>query len=348
MRSIDYNDLLEKEWPQDTIIGVPGHPGDSILSRGDRLVLAGEQKSGKSVLLAQMIRGLCLGTEFLGFPIIRPVRVLYVQAELREGRLKKRYLPWQIMAQNKGIALPRGSFFIWSTNGPMYLTGFRRKDKDTDGGYHGLEKLYAEIEEVLPDVVVFDPLASFHDSNENSSSEIKEFLDEIDKFKHHVNASRGGVAVVIAHHFRKSNIEEKRVKAPLIDRLRGSNALAGWADSLLCLGLKDEPDHKYIEFVLRDTDTQPERDLVYNYDTKSFDWHDPKKAIENWARQYLERHAQVRSVEFCSAMHEAFPNLEWGRNWMTAAIRKKRVLEEMKVIKIVEEGVIHWVVLRND
>jgi RecA-family ATPase len=344
LRSIDYTDLLEREWPTDVIIGVPGAPEDSILCRGDRLVLAGEQKSGKSVLLAQMIRGLCLGTDFLGFPIPRPRRVLYIQAELREGRLKKRYLPWHIMAQSQDVQIPRGMFHVWSTNGPMYLTGYRQRMREADVGYHGLEMLYPEIEELQPDVVVLDPLASFHDSNENSNSEMKEFMDEIDKLKHHVNPERGGIAVVIAHHFRKAGFEEKRANMPLIDRLRGSSALAGWADSLLCLGLRDEPDHKYIEFVLRDTDTQPQRELTYNYQTKSFDWHDPRLIVEDWAREFINAQPGQRasSTEFCLAMKEKFPDMQWGRNWMTVAIAMKNRLINARVVREVRDGRFLW------
>ena len=150
MRSLDYKELMRTEYPSDIIFGVPGAPEDSILSRGDRLVLAGEQKSGKSVLVAQMIRGLTMGTDWLGFPVQGGPRcVLYVQAELRPGRLRKRYQPWE-NANTRATQVPEGKFFIWSTEGPLYLTGladYERlpEEEQRERGRHPLMKLYDEI-----------------------------------------------------------------------------------------------------------------------------------------------------------------------------------------------------------
>lgn len=278
MRSVDYTDLMTKDWPKDIIIGVHGKPEDSILSRGDRLVIAGEQKTGKSVLLGQLMRGLVLGTEFLGFPIPQPRKVLYVQAELRESSLKKRYKAAHEMLVRKGVQLPPDRLMVWSTNGPLYLTGYTRHEKQHgEKVSHGLEKLYQEIDEVKPDVVVLDPLASFHDIDESKASEVKLLFDELDRIKERVNADLGGVALVIAHHFRKTSGMDKQYDVPLINQVRGSSALAGWADSILCIGVHEGvADSKFIEFTLRDTDVRPERTLRYNYDIRGFDWFDPR------------------------------------------------------------------------
>lgn len=324
MRSVPYEDLMAKDWPRDIIIGVPGHPEDSILSRGDRLVLAGEQKAGKSILLAQMIRGLVMGTDFVGFPIPSPRRVLYIQAELREGRLKKRYAPWEAWARTQGISMPPGMFHVWSTNGPLYLTGYETHDgHKTVKGLHGLEMIYEELQELKPDVVMFDPLSSFHDINESSSQELKQLLDELDRLKERVNMSNGGFAMVIAHHFRKTSGMDKAQGISLVNQVRGSSALAGWADSLIAVGIHEEnSDHKFMEFTLRDTDSRPERELRYNYTTKSFDWFDPRQALGTWALEFLAANGgRARGLDFYMALKAAFPNsfTGTGKVWMKKA-----------------------------
>lgn len=348
-QSLDYHQLLQAEWPQDIILGVPNAPGDSILSRGDRLVLAGEQKSGKSVMVAQMIRGLCLGTDWLGFPVLGgPRRVLYVQAELRPGRLKKRYMPWEAIARRSNIAIPDGMFFIWSTNGPFYLTGY--EGHRFGEGQHPLDLLYNEIEEIKPDVLVIDPLVCFHDGEENSGQDLMKFLVKLDEIKERVCMERGGIAIVIVHHFRKQDPKEARKSVPLIERFRGSSVLAGWADSLIGIGLHEEPDKKYMEFTLRDSDTQPVRELTYNYESKSFDWEDPREELADWARTWLptQPNGRVNSTDFCCAMHEQKPHLVAGRNWMTVAISLKRKLMNSGVISEEALGTTLWITLRRN
>jgi RecA-family ATPase len=290
-----YEDLLKREWPQDSVIG------EGILSIGDRLVLGGEPKSGKSILLAQMIRGLCMGTDFLGFKIPKARRVLYVQAELREGRLKQRLLPWQSWADKNGIKFPPDMFYAWSTNGPLYLT---QPLPDKAPHDHPLERLYRELDEIKPEVIVFDPLASFHDMNENDSREMKQLTEVVDKVKEHMD-----LAVVIAHHFRKGNMNDKTAHIPLHDRIRGSSVMTAWADSIIAIfGNQNTKDVKHLEFLLRDSDEHPERVLVYNAVTKSFDYFEPYGHATAWTKTFFATGKKdVPSTEFITELRKACP-----------------------------------------
>lgn len=295
MKALAYHDLLDKEWPQDVVIG------EGILSIGDRLVLGGEPKSGKSILLAQMIRGLCMGTDFLGFKIPKARKVLYVQAELREGRLKQRLLPWQKWATANGIIFPKDMFYVWSTNGPLYLTQPLPDKAPMD---HPLMKLYEEMDAIKPDVIVFDPLASFHDMNENDSREMKQLTEVVDKVKEHMD-----LAVVIAHHFRKGNMNDTTAHIPLHDRIRGSSVMTAWADSIVAIfGNQNTKDTKHLEFLLRDSDAHPERVLVYNGVTKAFDWYDPWDHVVKWTKAYFASGKKdIPTVEFITDMRKACP-----------------------------------------
>lgn len=346
MRSLDYKDLMQTEYPSDIILGVPGAPEDSILSRGDRLVLAGEQKCGKSILVAQMVRALTMGTDWLGFPVLGgPRRVLYVQAELRPGRLRKRYQPWE-RANASLPQVPEGKFFIWSTEGPLYLTGYAEyerlpEEQRRDRGTHPLTKLYDEINEVRPDVIVFDPFICFHDGEEKSGQDLMKFLTLLDEIKNH--ASENGAAIVIVHHFRKQDPREVG-KVPLIERFRGSSVLAGWADSLIGIGLGKVPDTKYLEFTLRDSDSQPMRNLKYNYDRKEFDWSDPTQDAREWAVQRLLQAPEQRErrLDFTLAIRTV------AAFQCTTAVMAEDFLMELlrrRVVKEEARGMERWICL---
>lgn len=316
MRSLPYHELLDKVWPQDVVIG------EGILSIGDRLVLGGEPKSGKSILLAQMIRGLCMGTDFLGFKIPKARKVLYVQAELREGRLKQRLMPWETWAKANGIVFPKDMFYVWSTNGPLYLTQPLPDKPPTD---HPLMKLYEEMDAIKPDVIVFDPLASFHDMNENDSREMKQLTEVIDKVKEHMD-----LAVVIAHHFRKGNMSDKTANIPLHDRIRGSSVMTAWADSIIAIfGNQNTKDTKHLEFLLRDSDGHPERVLTYNGVTKAFDFYDPYGFSVAWARTYFAAGlTNVPTGDFVEALKKGCAVACKGGNQTAAYQLKDRMITD--------------------
>lgn len=317
MRSLAYHDLLSREWPQDVVIE------GGILSVGDRLVLGGEPKSGKSILLAQMIRGLCLGTDFLGFNIPKARRVLYVQAELREGRLKQRLLPWEKWATSSGIVLPPDMFYIWSTNGPLYLT---QPLPDKPPADHPLMKLYEEMDEIKPDVIVFDPLASFHDVNENDSREMKQLTEVVDRVKEHMD-----LAVVIAHHFRKGNVTDVTAHVPLHDRIRGSSVMTAWADSIIAIfGNQNTKDTKHLEFLLRDSDAHPERVLEYNGTTRAFDWYDPWDHVAKWVAAYFSKGLRdVATVDFITDLRKGCPAACKGSQNEALALKDRLIKEEI-------------------
>ena len=322
MRSLEYHQLLANEWPQEVVIE------EGILSVGDRLVIGGEPKSGKSVLVGQLIRGLCMGTDFLGFRVPRPRKVLYIQAELREGRLKTRYQPWQRWAETHEVTFPEGMFYIWSTNGALYLTGWNEHHEEKVRDEHPLDKLYKEIDEIKPEVIVFDPLTSFHEANENSSQEIKELCEIVDKIKEYNNA-----AVVIVHHFRKGNLTDVQAKIPLVDRIRGSGVIPAWADSIIAIyGNQNSKDTKFLEFVLRDSDAGPQRTLHYNYETRQFDWKDPRLEIVQWVIEYFQTRREVATTDFVSALLTAFADKFKG-NFSLATQAKTELVQKAVLVE---------------
>lgn len=84
-------------------------------------------KVGKSIISVQLAHALTTGTDFMGYPIGKPLRVLYYQADLPEGE-------WQ--EQLKGLKHNEGWDTIWDMPGLLNqgsrVEGLRRDAKGYD------------------------------------------------------------------------------------------------------------------------------------------------------------------------------------------------------------------------
>ena len=113
------------------------------------MLIGADSKAGKSTFICGMIRQIISGGDFLGFKVTRPLKVLYMQAELRERRLKERLFP----TYSKINPEFKQNIFVWSTRG-IVLFG---KDQSF---------IEAEIALCQPDILVIDPMLNFHHYNE--------------------------------------------------------------------------------------------------------------------------------------------------------------------------------------
>lgn len=248
--SIPLKKLFETDWKEDEYIE------GGFLSRGDSLLIGGESKAGKSTLLAGFNRELITGGSFLGFKVSRPLRVLYIQAELREKRLKQRFL-----TTFNGISEEhQENFNIWTTRNKYLI------NRDID-------KIHFEIAIINPDIVEFDPFLNFHNLDENSSTQMGGLFRIIDNIK-----DRHDVAVGLAHHFRKAS-QDVKAKVSLLESIRGSSAMRGWADATIAMEGRTETEYRELEFEFRNMDEPMKRVIKYNKETKQFDWHDPIAVI---------------------------------------------------------------------
>lgn len=260
MKSISYAILEKTEWPEEIFIE------GGILSRGDTMLIGAESKGGKSTFLAGMIRQMITGGDFLGFKVTKPLKVFYMQAELRESRLKERLLP----TYNKIPDEFKSNLYIWSTQGTVL---FDEIHKPT---------IESEIVLIHPDILIIDPMLNFHHYNENDSQQMAQFFRVLDQLK-----STYDMAVIMAHHFRKANVDPKN-KSSLLEMIRGSSALRGWAVTTIAIEGRGQSEYRELEFELRNSDEPLKRTIRYNPQTKDFDWHDTLTTVRQWAIEYLE------------------------------------------------------------
>lgn len=271
---INLHDLINTDWPEDIFIE------EGLLSRGDRLLLGADSKSGKSTLLVQLLRNTVLGKPFIGFKVTRPLKILFMQAELRERRLKERMMATSLLMPVEA----RERFLICSTRGMVMLNS--QKDMDS---------VRRTLEVNKPDIWCVDPMANFHDKDENSSTEMMDFFRLLDKTKEEFN-----LALLMSTHFRKG---KKAKNASVLEMIRGSSALRGWADTNLAIEGRQGDKSQHLEFELRNSDTIHKRVLYYDRKNKEFAWEDPVSTCLKWAKSFIPSNG-IPTGAFVEAMLE--------------------------------------------
>ncbi len=288
------------------------------------MLIGAESKGGKSTFIAGLIRQMITGGDFLGFKVTKPLKVLYMQAELREKRLKERLFP----TYSKIDEDFKLNLYIWSTNGLVLFKDKKLKRHDDTDNYQEIED---EVKFIRPDILIIDPMLNFHNFNENDSQQMAAFFRELDYLKSTYN-----MAIIMAHHFRKANQDSKK-KSSLLESIRGSSALRGWAVTTIAMEGRGDSEYRELEFDLRNSDEPLKRTIHYNKDIKDFDWHDPLTTVKQWAIEYLEQcnGSHPTSEQFISAMLQN--NHVLGNN-RTKAHSMKNTLQNTCVIRVTPKG----------
>ena len=229
---------------------VPAIPyiiGRGVLPVRGKMVIGGPPKANKSFIVLNMALNLVRGENIFGatfmnktpvMPVKRKWRVLYFEQEMGELGLQERFRGKDSTigglitpAQSAGLEL-----FLKSRDMSLRL--------DTD---EGRKFIYHEVDTIKPDVVIFDPLAKFHLSDENSAQQMGAIMRAGDRL-----IENYGCAVVYIHHTGKENMEFPKRGG---DRLRGSSAIFADCDTFIDVARKSSPHAKEpvlrLEFELR-------------------------------------------------------------------------------------------------
>ena len=195
-------------------------------------ILGGEKKTGKSLLALNLGVNLALGNDFLGFKVPKPRKVLYIQQEIADWALRDR--SDKLLQDNDSDLLD--NFTIITTTGDL-LKITSSKDR---------EQILSHIEDIEPDLAIFDPFSTFHNKNENDASEMNEILDFFFEIIHKFH-----IGIFVIHHFGK----------PTLNKRDGGHLFRGHSV------LADRPD---INIVMRKiSDKYKKMPLPYDYDCYS-------------------------------------------------------------------------------
>lgn len=175
-------DLFATQFPENFSYLEPG-----ILVKGGTLLLGGQAKIGKSLVMMEVARSLCTGKPLFDNPqytVPEKKRVLYIEAENGPRSVKDRGLK---MFQHDDPYDYEDRFWICSCKNPPQLNKMRQFED--------------MINDCRPNVIIMDPISFFHSGEENSNVDVNKVYYALNHFK--TLHPEDETAIVIAHHFGK-------------------------------------------------------------------------------------------------------------------------------------------------
>lgn len=201
--------------------------GPNLLTTGGAMVVGGETNAGKSFVALHMAQCLVSGEPLFGaikhksgvkgeakFPVQKVGQVLYLDYEVNHLERKKR-LPIEISEF--------GSNLIFADMPQL----FRLEEESSS-----FQRLEFVVDQLRPQVVIFDPFSSTHSYPENTN-EVKKALTAIDKLRF-----KYGVACILVHHASAKQTKDAKgkelVRSPK-EMFRGHTSIIDWPDSAIAL-----------------------------------------------------------------------------------------------------------------
>ena len=197
---------------------------DELLPAHGLLLVVAPQRTGKSLLLLELLTAIAGGLPFLGRPT-QKARTLYVLLEGPAASLAARY---QRLAEHRSLS------GCWVVHG-----------HDVRAGSDAWEQLLADVRALQPALVVLDTWARSLPlgSDENSARDVGVATAQLDRLV------RLGPAVVVVHHVAKGGGATGGAAA------RGSTALPAAADGTWVLQRRG-PDALTLDSEMRDAEAE--------------------------------------------------------------------------------------------
>lgn len=231
-------ELMNKELTRQAMRIEPG-----LLPKGGTMLIGGQTKIGKTFVVAEFCRALITARSLFSLESLsapEEARVLYVEGEVGEWGTQKR-------ARTAYSDIPERQL-----KNLFYITKEEAHAMKLDAPMHtstGFTAWCTAVEKIAPEVLIIDPFAAFHTSDENDATEMEKVLQRIEKLKA-IHPARQ-MSVILVHHTTKSPGD----RDPLDHRnIRGSGKICDRVDTILMLdkkkNLKNLP-HKAWELAAR-------------------------------------------------------------------------------------------------
>jgi hypothetical protein len=201
-------DLMDNEPPE------PDPALNDVVDLGDKLAVIAQSKQRKSFFMLQMAFCMVLARSFLKFNIRRPLRVLYVQYEVRPVHKWRR-----VRRMARALNVPRDAL-----GDNLMIINARGKRRWY--GPDGCRLIIKTALEHRADVIIIDPLYKIMEGSERDPVAVKAILDLFDEITDLTNAM-----LAYVHHDRKGNVGDQ----DLVDRGAGANQLGRDWDALIAL-----------------------------------------------------------------------------------------------------------------
>lgn len=183
-----------------------------VIERGANGFIAGQPKAGKSWIATDLAIALATGSKWLGFDTTK-TRVALITREdapaLTAWRLRS-------LCMGRGI-MPESIDGLW-VNSKAQSPYFRLDSGEL------VNSMVSAIKRHRCQFVILDVMNVLHGADENDATEMRKVMDSLTRIHQETGAS-----LCVLHHFNKSG------DGNMTQRLRGSSAIAGWAEYVVAM-----------------------------------------------------------------------------------------------------------------
>ena len=194
---------------------------EGVIERGANGFLAAPPKAGKSWATIDLAISLALGCDWLGFRVPEAVKVALVSREdnpsLTAWRIRKLFA-------GKSCQTPAGLIEL-----NLHVNSRQQSAELMLDNREQMAHLMAELRALRPSFVIFDVFNVLHAADENDNQEMRTVLRQLSLIQPKI-----GCGIGVVHHYNKSD------QGSMTQRLRGSSAIAGWAEWLIGVSMADE------------------------------------------------------------------------------------------------------------
>lgn len=295
--------------------------GGPAIFKGARIMIVGRSKAGKSRFLLDALAAMATGGEFLGEQVQRPMKCLWLNAEIHKAWLKDRLAA-------KIRSTPDSLMPLLREN--LHLTG--RLQMNLLNPIH-FETIRQMIVGTGAEAVAFDPFINFSPCDENSNTEMQAVLGALNSLQ-----ALTGVTIIVVHHGRKGS---KKFDQDLFDTIRGASALRGWYDTGIVL-IPDEgaKNSVTIAWELRNGEGRPAMSATWNQATGCYEVMTLKTMAESPDGASKVSATELKAAEVYEWLGDARCIDQWftvtdlldffGQKWGVGKSTVEKVLQVMK------------------
>jgi AAA domain/CHC2 zinc finger len=185
---------------------------EGVIQRGANGFLCSLPKVGKSWLAVDLALAVALGQPWVGFNISRPAKVALITREDNPALTR-----WRMDRLLSGRDRIRAELAD-----RLYVNSREQSPEFRLDKPEVFAPMIAELKAVKPEFAILDVFNILHAAEENDNTQMRSVLEEMNRLQREVGCAIGAV-----HHFNKYS------EGSLTQRLRGSSAIAGWAEWLI-------------------------------------------------------------------------------------------------------------------
>lgn len=279
--------IIEKTTPRadkpqivtlDTLLSIPPKPIDAIIEgcfdSGTKIELIAPSKCRKSFFVIDLALHVAAGLDFVGLEIPKPRKVVYVNLELKEDSVKRRFI-----GRMKGYGIQ-----LEDLHERLSIMNAR------SNGEWVRNNIAAKIKEAKPDLLILDPRYKLMlpKENENTGEGLAGILQLQDEI------AETGIAVLMVAHDAKGNAGERADR----DRGAGSSWAGRDVDCRFSLTphANDPEDMVVLSFMVRDF--PPKADITLNHGETGWTVSDEAPIKEtSYSKKAAEKKATTKTLK---------------------------------------------------